>query len=51
MERKWFFDRVVDEWNVLSNHVISVKSVGRNKCMDRDDRVESGWCVHIGTAT
>ena len=43
MGRNWFLNRVVDEWNGLSNQVVSVKSLGsfRNRLdsfMDDDDR-------------
>ena len=39
----WFSNRVVDEWNGLSNHIVSVETMGRferrlDKFMDEDDR-------------
>ena len=38
-----FSNRVVDEWSGLSNHIVSVKTMGRlkrrlDKFMDEDDR-------------
>ena len=48
IERNWFSNRVVDEWNGLSNHIVSVKTITVGgwmlkrklvKLMDEDD----GW--------
>ena len=41
--KKWFSNRVVDEWNGPSKHIISAESMGRfkrrlDKFMDEDDR-------------
>ena len=40
--KKWFSNRVVDEWNGLSNQVVSAKTIGSfkarlDKYMDGDD--------------
>ena len=35
MERKWFSNRVVDEWNRLSNRVVSAWTMGSFKRMDK----------------
>ena len=41
--KNWFTNRLVDEWNRLSSHVVSAKSIGclknrLDKFMDSDDR-------------
>ena len=41
MRRNWFSNRAVDEWNGLSNHIVSVESTGSfkrrlKKFMDED---------------
>ena len=41
--KNWFTNRVVDEWNRLSSHVVNAKSIGcfknrLDKFMDSDDR-------------
>ena len=41
--RYWFTNRVVNDWNRLSRHVVEAESIGSFKkrldeCMDRDDR-------------
>ena len=41
--KNWFTNRVVDEWNRLSSHVVSAKSIDcyknrLDKFMDSDDR-------------
>ena len=41
--RYWFTNRVVNDWNRLSRHVVSAETIGSFKkrldeCMDRDDR-------------
>ena len=41
--RHWFTNRVVNNWIMLSSHVVSGESIGSFKrrldeCMDRDDR-------------
>ena len=35
MGRKWFSNRVVDEWNRLSNRVVSAWTMGSFKRMDK----------------
>ena len=41
--RNWFSNRVVDDWNRLTSHVVSAESLDSfkrrlDKFMDRDDR-------------
>ena len=42
IERNWFSNRVVDEWNILSNPIVSgetMESFKRSdKLMDEDDK-------------
>ena len=43
LDRYWFTNRVVNDWNRLDRHVVSGKSIGSFKrqlveSMDRDDR-------------
>ena len=40
--KKWFLNRALDERNSLSNHIVSVQTMGSfkrlDKCLDEDDR-------------
>ncbi len=40
MGKNWFTNRVLDEWNSLSSHVVSANTIGRrlDKFMDGKDR-------------
>ena len=43
MMRNWLTDRVVDDWNGLSNDIVSAELIGNfkrrlDKFMDEDDR-------------
>ena len=38
--RNWFLNRVVDEWNGFSNHIVSAETMKsfKKRFMDEDDR-------------